>query len=243
MNLLPPDSAESNSAFPHDSGVLHRSALLGQRKTRPNPMEKPQAFGARKERLEKAPSLLEEARPIPLVVVSEPIEPPSRPARKPRASTPRKPAPAKLKAPDGAAFQKLAEEVARLSEALAARPTWADLQALESRMGPGPATQLSGMQHLQEMLHTREEELEELGQVVSDFQEQNEAAADKIRELTARLREAEADLEENRQDALQAQERQQLGEGFLREALLGLLSPGDEFNEDLVEQIQQFLTP
>lgn len=237
MNLLPPDSAESNSAHPHDSGVHHRSALLGQRKSRPNPMEKPQAFAVRKERLEKAPALAEEAKPIPLVVVPEPFEPPSKPARKPRPSTPpRKPAAPKPKAPDGAAFQKLIEEVTRLSEALAARPTWADLRDLENRLVQAPAAHLSEVEHLQEMLRTREEELEELGQVVSDFQEQNEAAADKIRELTARLREAEADLEESRAS-------RHLAEGFLREALLGLLSPGDEFNEDLVEQIQHFLTP
>jgi len=236
MNLLPPDSAESNSAHTHDSGVHHRSALLGQRKSRPNPMEKPQAFAVRKERLEKAPALVEEAKPIPLVVVPEPPEPPSKPARKPRPSTPRKAAASKPKAPDGAAFQKLVEEVTRLSEALAARPTWADLRDLENRLVQAPAAHLSEVEHLQEMLRTREEELEELGQVVSDFQEQNEAAADKIRELTARLREAEADLEESRAS-------RHLAEGFLREALLGLLSPGDEFNEDLVEQIQHFLTP
>lgn len=235
MNLLPPDSAESNSAFPHDSGVLHRSALLGQRKTRPNPMEKPQAF-ARKERLEKAAAPIEEAKPLPLVVVPEPVDTPAKPTRKPRATTPRQPAAPKPKAPDGFAFQKLVEEVARLSEALAARPTWADLHQLEGRLGHNPAADLSEVEHLQEMLRTREEELEELGQVVSDFQEQNEAAGAELRELTARLREAEADLEESRQ-------RQHQAEGFLREALLGLLSPGDEFNEDLVEQIQHFLAP
>ena len=235
MNLLPPDSAESNSAFPHDSGVLHRSALLGQRKTRPNPMEKPQAFAVRKDRSEKAPVPVEEVKPVPLAVVPEP-EAPARPTRKPRASSPRKPATPKPKAPDGPAFQKLVEEVARLSEALATRPTWTDLKALEGRLVQNPSADLSEIEHLQEMLRTREEELEELGQVVSDFQEQNEAAGAELRELTARLRETEADLEESRAS-------QRLAEGFLREALLGLLSPGDEFNEDLVEQIQHFLTP
>ena len=39
----------------------------------------------------------------------------------------------------------------------------------------------------------------------------------------------------------EAEQRMRLAEGFLREALLGLLSPGDEFNEELVEQIQHFL--
>lgn len=127
------------------------------------------------------------------------------------------------------------EEVARLSEALAARPTWSDLQALESRLRVG-ASETQEIVSLKELLRTREEELEELGLVVSEFQEQNEQVSAEVQQLSHRLREAQ-------QQAVEAEMRAQLAEGFLREALLGLLSPGDEFNEDLVEQIQHFLQP
>ncbi len=191
----------------------------------------------RKERPEKPAPVLEE-KPAPLAVVPEPPAPPARPARKPRAApAPKKPALARPKAPDAATFQALVEEVARLSEALAARPTWADLKSLESRLsGAAAAVPESEVEHLQELLRTREEELEELGLVVSEFQEQNEQAHAQIQDLTRRLRQAQ-------QDTVEAETRQQMAEGFLREALLSLLAPGDEFNEDLVEQIQHFLQP
>ena len=127
------------------------------------------------------------------------------------------------------------EEVARLSEALAARPTWSDLQALESRLRVG-ASETQEIVSLKELLRTREEELEELGLVVSEFQEQNEQVSAEVQQLSHRLREAQ-------QQAVEAEMRAQLAEGFLREALLGMLSTGDEFNEDLVEQIQHFLQP
>lgn len=246
---MPSDPAESNSAFHPPEGGLHRSALLGHRKARPTGLEKPQAFTP-KERppkpLASAPAPAPEPLPLPLVVVPEP-EPPAKAARKPRApaapkapkaAAPKKVTPAtKPKALDGEAFQALVEQVARLSEALAERPTWADLKALEKRLGSGSTAEVDPeVEHLQELLRTREEELEELGIVVSEFQEQNEQAYTQLRELTMRLRQAQ---EETRQ----AIERQQMAEGFLREALLGLLSPGDEFNEDLVEQIQHFLQP
>ncbi|MBX3166366.1 MAG: hypothetical protein KF760_03095 [Candidatus Eremiobacteraeota bacterium] len=200
---------------------------MGQRKNRPTGLEKPPAF-VRQERREK---------PAP----SEPA-PPAKPAPKPRAQStsraPKKPPAVKAKAPDAATFQALVEEVARLSQALATQPTWADLKALEERLLPGDSAPSAGSQleDLQELLRTREEELEELGLVVSEFQEQNEQAHAQIQELTRRLREAQA-------ETVQAEIRQQLAEGFLREALLSLLAPGDEFNEDLVEQIQHFLQP
>lgn len=246
---MPSDPAESNSAFHPPEGGLHRSALLGHRKARPTGLEKPQAFTP-KERppkpLASAPAPAPEPLPLPLVVVPEP-EPTAKAARKPRApaapkapkaASPKKVTPApKTKDLDGEAFQALVEQVARLSEALADRPTWADLKALEQRMGSGSTPGVDPeVEHLQELLRTREEELEELGIVVSEFQEQNEQAHTQLRELTTRLRQAQ---EETRY----AIERQQMAEGFLREALLGLLSPGDEFNEDLVEQIQHFLQP
>jgi hypothetical protein len=254
---MPSEPAESNSAFHPPEGGLHRSALLGHRKARPSGLEKPQAFTP-KERPPKppapppAPAPAPEPPPPPLAVVPEPA-PPARPARKSRAAPvpkapkatktePKKVSPApKLKTPDAVSFQALVEQVARLSEALAARPTWADLKALEMRLGSGPTQEVdpavnAQVEHLQELLRTREEELEELGGVVSEFQEQNEKAYTQLRELTARLRQAQ-------EEAHQAIERQRLAEGFLREALLGLLSPGDEFNEDLVEQIQHFLQP
>lgn len=168
---------------------------------------------------------------------------PARPARKPRATkaTPGKAAPSKKppapKAPDAADFRALVEEVARLSEALSSRPTWSDLKALESRLKEGGTTERdSEVEHLNELLRTRQEELEELGLVVSEFQEQNELAHAQIQDLTRRLREAQL-------ETVEAETRQQIAEGFLREALLSLLAPGDEFNEDLVEQIQHFLQP
>jgi len=209
---------------------------LGQRKNRSTGLEKPPAF-VRKERPEK-PAPVQEEKPAPLAVVPEPQEPPAKPARKPRAvPAPKKPAAVKPKAPDAATFQALVEEVARLSEALAARPTWADLKSLESRLSGSPAAAPVGeVEHLQELLRTRQEELEELSLVVSEFQEQNEQANAQIQDLTRRLREAQ-------QDTVEAETRQQMAEGFLREALLSLLAPGDEFNEDLVEQIQHFLQP
>lgn len=221
---------------------MHRSALLGQRKNRPSGMEKPPAF-VRKERHEKSALPVEEIKPAPLAVVPEPA-PTAKPTRKARAAsskateTPKKPPAPKAKAPDGAAFQALVEEVARLRDALAERPSWADLKALEQRLsGDSPPLQSAEeVLELQELLRTREEELEELGLVVSEFQEQNERAHAEIQDLTRRLREA---LE----DTVQAEIRQQMAEGFLREALLSLLAPGDEFNEDLVEQIQHFLQP
>jgi len=219
--------------------VLHRSALLGQRKNRSTGLEKPPAF-VRKERHEKPAVQAEESKPSPLAAVPEA---PAKPTRKTRAA---KPAAAKVpatpkktpaKAPTAAAFQALVEEVARLSETLAARPTWSDLKELESRLSQGGSDQTDGqVAHLQELLRTRQEELEELGLVVSEFQEQNELAHAQIQDLTRRLREAQ-------QVAVEAETRQQIAEGFLREALLSLLSPGDEFNEDLVEQIQHFLQP
>ncbi len=212
---------------------MHRSALLGQRKSRATNLEKPQAF-VRKERQPKATP--EEPKSTPLAVVPEP---PPKPVRKPKApATPKAAAakkPAKPKAPDGAAFQALVEEVARLSEALATRPTWSDLQALEGRLQVGDS-ESQEVASLKELLRTREEELEELGLVVSEFQEQNEQVSAEVQQLNRRLREAQ-------QQAVEAEMRAQLAEGFLREALLGLLSPGDEFNEDLVEQIQHFLQP
>ncbi len=221
--------------------MLHRSALLGQRKSRSTGLEKPPAF-VRKERHEKPAPPIEDSKASPLVVVPEPAEAPAKPARKPRATTPRsapahkKPAVTKAKAPDGATFQALAEEVARLRDALAARPTWADLKALEERLCANALPADAEREDLLELLRTREEELEELGLVVSEFQEQNEQAHAQIQELTRLLHEAQ-------ENTVQAEIRQQMAEGFLREALLSLLAPGDEFNEDLVEQIQHFLQP
>lgn len=232
---MPPDSAESNSAFHPPEGGLHRSALLGQRKSRAAGLEKPPAF-VRKDRPVKPASSVE---PPPLAVVPEPPEVPAKPAHKPRAAkaapAPKKPPAAK--APDAAAFQALVEEVTRLREALADRPTFSDLKALESRVqGGGRPERDSEVEHLHELLRTRQEELEELGLVVSEFQEQNEMANAQIQDLTRRLREAQL-------ETVEAETRQQIAEGFLREALLSLLAPGDEFNEDLVEQIQHFLQP
>lgn len=68
------------------------------------------------------------------MVVPEPVDTPAKPTRKPRATTPRQPAAPKPKAPDGVAQKLVEREVARLSEALAARPTWADLHQLEGRL-------------------------------------------------------------------------------------------------------------
>lgn len=242
---MPSDPAESNSAYHPPEGGMHRSALLGHRKNRSTALEKPQAFTP-KERPSKV-AAPQPPDPTPLAVVVEPPAAPAKPAavkatRKPRATpTPKAtPAPKKAaapKAPDAASFQALVQEVARLNEALASRPDWSDLKALEARLrGPAPAADPSELEHLQELLRTREEELEELGSVVSEFQEQNEQAYAQLQELTARLRQAQ-------EEARQALDRQRMAEGFLREALLGLLSPGDEFNEDLVEQIQHFLQP
>lgn len=232
---MPSDPAESSSAYRPPDGGPHRSALLGHRKSRNTSLEKPQAFTPKERAARPAPP------PEPVPVPDPPS--PAKATRKPRSTTPKAPpapkkAPAaKAKAPDATAFQTLVEEVARLSEELASRPTWSDLKALELKLlGPAPAADPAEIEHLQELLRTREEELEELGSVVSEFQEQNEQAYAQLRELTARLRQAQ-------EEAQQALERQHLAEGFLREALLGLLSPGDEFNEDLVEQIQHFLQP
>ncbi|MBS2038492.1 hypothetical protein JST97_26165 [bacterium] len=231
---MPSDSAESNSAYHPPEGGLHRSALLGHRKTRSTALEKPQAFTPKERPPKAAPPPPPEpvVRPEPQTIKATPK---TRAAKAPAA--PKKAAVARAKAPDAVAFQALVEEVARLSQALASRPDWADLKALESRLsGPAPSADPGEIEHLQELLRTREEELEELGSVVSEFQEQNEQAYSQLRELTARLRQAQ-------EEARQAVDRQRMAEGFLREALLGLLSPGDEFNEDLVEQIQHFLQP
>ena len=194
----------------------------------------------RKERAPAPAPVVEESKLAPLAVV--PI-PPAKAVRKPRtpaapkATTPKKAPAAKPKAPDGATFQALVQEVARLSEALATRPTWSDLKELEARLQSlQPALPGEEAEHLRELLRTREEELEELGLVVSEFQEQNEQAYSQIQELNQRLLEAHA-------HSVEAETRAQMAEGFLREALLSLLAPGDEFNEDLVEQIQHFLQP
>ncbi|MBN9417501.1 MAG: hypothetical protein J0I12_18780 [Candidatus Eremiobacteraeota bacterium] len=192
-------------------------------------------------RKERSPApVIEESKPAPLVVVPEPPAKPARKARTPAAPktvTPKKAPTPRAKAPDAAAFQALVQEVARLSEALAARPTWSDLKELEARLqSVQPALSGDEAESLRELLRTREEELEELGLVVSEFQEQNEKAFSQIQELNQRLLEAQA-------HSVESETRAQMAEGFLREALLSLLAPGDEFNEDLVEQIQHFLQP
>lgn len=235
---------ESESAVnPSDSGAIRRSALLGQRqKSRPQTIEKP--------------ALLPTKKPEPASEAS-----PKRPPRKAPAKAPADP------------LEPLRLQVQELSQALASRPSWDDLRALEDRLVAQlrPAAKPEEIAYLelerqlaersealrlsQDELRTRHEELEELSGIVSEFQEQNEQAQQRIQLLTGRLHElhdqltqAQDELQEARAEFSRAQEmrveaehRCKVGEGFLREALLSLLSPGDEFNEDLVEQIQHFL--
>jgi chromosome segregation ATPase len=166
------------------------------------------------------------------------------PARTATSRTPKQPEPA----PE---LLALKEQVEQLSAALSSRPTWDDLRSLENRMSAWmrlPADSEALMQ-LQEQLQTRQEELEELSGIVSEFQEQNEQAQRRLQQMTGQLQNLAEELDETRQQLElsqqqrhQAEQRTHLAEGFLREALLGLLSPGDEFNEELVEQIQHFLS-
>ena len=175
------------------------------------------------------------------------------PAKPKTASkTPRAAASPKVPAPTLAEFVALRQQVEAVEQALSTRPTWEDLRALESRLSAylNPALADSeAMEQLQEQLQTKIEELEELSIIVSEFQEQNEQAqqllsqrSQKLQEVEARLERTQEQLIECEQINLEAEERSRVAEGFLREALLSLLSPGDEFNEELVEQIQTFLS-
>ncbi|MBT9586970.1 hypothetical protein IV102_26750 [bacterium] len=138
-----------------------------------------------------------------------------------------------------------------LTDALHRQPGWDDLRALENRLSAylrPPAVDAEQFSQLQAQLKTRQEELEELSGIVSEFQEQNEQAQQRLQEMGEQLQDTQHALDDTRhrlgasqQSLHEAEQRTRLAEGFLREALLGLLSPGDEFNEELVEQIQHFL--
>jgi len=241
-----PDSADNSARFPEpgpnptESVALRRSSLLGQRKKANHANDKPITF-SRKE------------KPV-VPVLSEPEAAPTpRLKAPPKAKATPKPRATKAKDPEIAELRKVVE---KLSQELARRPDWADLQKLEALIltqAPAPTQEHEG---LQEQLQNREEELEELASVVQEFQDQVAESQAKLQEMQ-RAREddqlARRQLEELLNEALQKAEhlreensllegRLSRAQGFLRDALLGLLSPGDEFNEELVEQIQHFLT-
>lgn len=246
-----PDSADNSARFPEpgnnasESGALRRSSLLGQRKKANHVNDKPITF-SRKEK-PPVPVMVEpEAKPLPAptrVKTAAKVKAPP----KPRASKPKK-----------SEVDELRELLQVLSQELARRPSWEDLDKLEGRLRAEWSSQNPSQEQeeLQEQLQNREEELEELASVVQEFQDQVAEGQLKLVEIQKAREEdllARSQLEELLNEALQKAEqlteeksflesRLARAQGFLRDALLGLLSPGDEFNEELVEQIQHFLT-
>lgn len=243
-----PDSADNNARFPEpsinpsESGALRRSSLLGQRKKASHVNDKPITF-SRKEK--------------PLVAEPAVPSPPPPPAARARA-TPKAKASPKPRATKKSEIEELRGLLETVSRELSKRPSWEDLDKLEARLRAELSTPGADgeQEELQEQLQNREEELEELASVVQEFQDQVAESQVKLLEMQRAREEdqlARRQLEELLNEALQRAE--QLGQeksfledrlvraqGFLRDALLGLLSPGDEFNEELVEQIQHFLT-
>lgn len=230
-----------------ESGAIRKSVLLGSRKARAAAPEKPLVV-SRREVAPAAAALPPEVKPVP-----EPVAPPVvKKARKPAA--PRKP----KVPPDPLA--PLRAELDLLRKQLEERPTWQDLRQLEQRLQPQLVAQVpeqaSELQNLREQLQNREEELEELSTLMAELQQQNGEATQDLVRLRREAKEAQVDREhlehllaETRQDLQEMESRcEELqlrlrrSEGFLRDALLGLLSPGDDYNEELVEQIQHFLS-
>jgi chromosome segregation ATPase len=132
----------------------------------------------------------------------------------------------------------LQAQVELLQAALQRCPSWTDLELLESRLSAGHLSRESAeeSEKLHETLQNRTEELDELAEINAQLQEENE-------ELRHRLTQIEQKLDRQREVGRQIESRLAAAEGLLRESLLSLISPGDEFYEELVEQIQRFLVP
>lgn len=257
---MPLESSESGTPQPPvDSSALRHSSLLGHRRSKPTSPEKP-------------PALIRAERPVvsaPASTAPEPMAPPPaqpeppvvipaapRGRKTPAKAAPKTPAPkaAKSKTPAKVDPEILAlqQQLQELREALNSRPGWDDFKDLELRLlrssapPPPPASLPSQeLEPLRELLQTRQEELEELSSVVSEFQEQNEQAEKELSQLRQQLSQREKEvavLQQQLEECLHVEARLERSESLLREALLGLLSPGDEYNEELVEQIQHFLS-
>lgn len=224
----PAESPRATEGATPDASVLRRSALLGQRKSTRKTPDKPVTF-TRKGASEAAPPPAD-------------TKPPAR--KKATRKTPEKSDPA---------LEELRLRLDGLARELAGRPTWDDLQALETRLrSPG---QTDEVDRLQALLRTRQEELDEMASLLEDLEEQAREGAERVRELEGKCEEdrvargelerllnsARRKLRQEEQQHERARQRVSQAEAFLREALLGLLSPGDEFNDELVEQIQSFL--
>jgi chromosome segregation ATPase len=247
-----------------DSSSLRRSALLGQRKSRSTP-DKPMTFSTRKARAEEpsnepepahagdpvtlqveAPQALESAKPLR-----------SRDSRRRSSKTAKQPSVSAVPVPTPleAEVAQLVLRVARLADDLAARPSWEDLRGLEARLKPEADAWESEREQLRAELRLRQEELDEMATLLQDFEEQQQQAQERIKELERNsdedrlarrqleklLNSARGKLRQEELQRLESSTRLNQAEAFLREALLGLLSPNDEFNEELVEQIQMFL--
>lgn len=224
-------------------------------------------FSARKARHEegvKEPEGAPETEPVALQVeppqALEPAKPlRTRDSRRRSSKTAKQPQPAlpvvAAPTPLEAELAQLVLRVAGLADDLAARPSWDDLRQLEARLKPQPDAWETELEQLRAELRLRQEELDEMAILLQDFEEQQQQAQERIQELERNCEEdrlARRQLEKLlnsargklRQEELQRIEgstRLNQAEAFLREALLGLLSPNDEFNEELVEQIQLFL--
>lgn len=207
-----------------ESDPRRRSSLLGPRKSA-SPPEKPAILTRRNSTpLETAPATPVVPTPTPSVAVSAKAK--ATPKAAPKAKAPAKP---KL------SLASLQEQIAELQAALQRCPSWTDLELLEARLqslSQDPAE----TEKLQEDLQNRKEELDELADINAEQQEE----IDEMRLRLAKMH-RQLGIQEEYSGRLEARLRQ--AESFLRESLLSLLSPGDEFNDELVEQIQLFLSP
>ena len=220
----------SSDSLGSDSGAIRKSVLLGSRKARSATPDKPVVVTRR----EPAPS--PEPPPEP--------KPAPKPARK--AAAPKKPR-APKKAPADPLLE-LRAELEQLKALLGQCPTFADLQRLEERLEVRKSSP-DEVEGLREQLQNRSEELAELSLLLEESEQRQQQFVLEAEELKVEREHLENLLAETRQDLQDMEERcselqlkVRRSEGFLRDALLGLLSPGDEFNEDLVEQIQNFLS-
>lgn len=214
-----------------------RSVLLGQRKKSTASKDKPVTFSRGQQAATPPPENASTAK------VSEP-----------RKSSGRKAAPKKANAGE-ALLEELRHQMQLLREELSQRPRWEDLHQLERRFFELLENH-SSQSDAKDRLRLREEELEEMASVAQEFQDQLAAAQTRLlqleqssqedrlarKQLTELLDSSRIQLVQMETDNQILHNRLERAQGFLRDALLGLLSPGDEFNEELVEQIQHFLT-
>lgn len=210
-----------SDALPQGDKPPHRSSLLGQRKKRLPRTEKPQALG------DLGPAVAPAAPP-----------PPAEPTPLPQAAPRKKPdKEQQFRRRTGKRLDALTQQVTSLTH------------LLEHPVLPPNVVKL------EKQLQSSREEAEELSGLMSDLETQ---LADAHKRLERMEREAEEDrmarrqlekllhsgrhrLEAEQNLRLQGQQRLHRAESLLREALLALLSPGDEFQDQLVDEVQQFL--